>query len=62
LPTKSKTHIATNTQIDVELDVELANMLVAKIDDLVNVKKLDAQTALYVIRGYLIGYSDGRRL
>lgn len=57
MPTKSKIDIATNTQID----VELANMLVAKIDDLVNVKKLDAQTALYVIRGYLIGYSDGRR-
>ena len=57
MPTKSKTDIATNTQID----VELANMLVAKIDDLINVKKLDAQTALYVIRGYLIGYSDGRR-
>ena len=47
MPTKSKTDIATNTQID----VELANMLVAKIDDLINVKKLDAQTALYVIRG-----------
>ena len=58
MPTKSKTAIATNTQ----LDVELANMLVAKIDDLVNVKKLDTQTALYVIRGYLIGYSDGRRV
>ena len=58
MPTKSKTAIATNIQ----LDVELANMLVAKIDDLVNVKKLDTQTALYVIRGYLIGYSDGRRV
>ena len=57
MPTKTKTNIATNTQID----VELANMLVAKIDDLVN-KKLDARTALYIIRGYLIGYSDGRRL
>ena len=56
MPTKSKINVVTNTQSD----VELANMLVAKIDDLVNVKKLDAQTALYVIRGYLIGYSDGR--